>query len=234
MITKRASSLLASSAKWNFGTPLGAGALAFGVGSGMSVGESAGLGLAGVAGFEGTKRAIQNRLPQAQRQPSSTWNRVKGSLGGQPNQPRFGLSTLGRAGALGGALAASFGTAEIGRRIGEKFPIWQRGQDQENNQFQKTSSVGVDFAGKTGRFLKDKVLIPATGINVYRRGKELRDIGRQYKQSPSADLLKRKRQAQKQLGKETGKTVGVYSIDPLVVYGGKRGLDEYNKIKNKT
>ena len=229
MITKRATSLLTSSAKWNFGTPLGAGAMAFGVGSGMSVGESAGLGLDGAAGFEGTRRAIQNRLPQTQRQPSSAWNRVRGLFGAQPNKARFGLSNLGRAGALGGALAASFGTAEIGRRIGEKFPIWQRNQNQHQdyNQFNKIGSAIVDLGYSLGRGVKNKVVEPAAGLNIYKARKNLEGISRQARNNPSQDLLNRKRQAKRDLGKETAKTVGVWTIDPLAVYGGKRIHDKY-------
>ncbi len=93
---------LGKATKFNVGHPLGVGFAAFGVGSGQSLGESLGMGVGGYASYTAGRDFLKPR--------------IKRKLPGR----------LGSVATFIGSMGTSFGGAEIGKRIGQKVPIYQR------------------------------------------------------------------------------------------------------------
>lgn len=98
---------LKTSGKFNFGSPLGAGFMAFGVGSGQSLGESAGMGLGGYASYDLAQKGAKKLLAK-------------------PKVSKFLPGRLGKTVGFIGALGSSFIGSDIGKRIGQKVPIYKR------------------------------------------------------------------------------------------------------------
>ena len=98
---------LARATRFNFGHPLGLGLTSFGIGSGQSVGETAGMGIGGYGSYIAANDALKK-------------------FTSKPNVGRFLPGKLRPVANFAGALATSFGGSEIGKRIGQKIPIYKR------------------------------------------------------------------------------------------------------------
>lgn len=111
--------------KWGLTSPLAAGISAYTVGSGdMSVGETAGSGLGGAAGYFGTQNAISNLAKKMSR--SSIPGPKPGGSRLLYKATRYLPKWLKPVGMVAAGLGGSMLAGSAGRRIGSKVPIWQR------------------------------------------------------------------------------------------------------------